>query len=297
MGLVLQTSTDQRVGRGSMRLIASLLVWFFTGVVVAAEDLPDSNLEATVCGPFVERWAFQNWSSAAGSPEDSLVAMTPTAMRQEFRTGDRRTLVGFHLPAEPTVANRGSLLFIQGNGMLVDRALRWLQPFSSAGLDVYLFDFRGYGRSNGNRRLQAMVSDYQALLRHLASRANRPLHVYGISFGGVLLANSLQAVPSGSRAVIDATPSVVSTLGCPTHFNPVDNVPDAAGSLLFIAGGKDEVVPMKATQLIRERVAGAGGQVLVLDEHAHPFQGSPEMLKSRLKKVLDFLLDSSGAKQ
>lgn len=255
-----------------------------------AESLPPSPLEETVCGAFAERWAFQNWALAAGSPDDSLVAQVSNVSRKEFATEDGRTLVGFRLPAQgrPT----GSLLFIQGNGMLVDRALRWLVPFADAGLDVYLYDFRGYGRSNGNRRLQAMTSDYRALLSHLATSAKQPVHVYAVSFGGVLLLNAINALPPTGRAVIDSTPSLVSPLGCPENFDPVRHVPPSAERLLFLAGSKDNVIPSATTQALSRAIAAARGRATVLDGFGHPFTGSPEDHFRRLTHVVQFLTDT-----
>lgn len=86
-------------------------------VPAQAESLPPSPLEETVCGAFAERWAFQNWASSAGSPDDSLMAEVPNVVREEFTTEDKRKLVGFKLPTQGRQV--GSLLFIQGNGMLV----------------------------------------------------------------------------------------------------------------------------------------------------------------------------------
>ena len=128
----------------------------------------------------VNPWPFGNseWSpeslmSAASSRSGNIEPLWFTAL-------DGRELGGYKLRA----ANpRGYLLVAQGNAMLADQMMGVLTYFRDAGLDVYVYDYRGYGLSTGKSRLQAIVSDYRGA-RHCTEcpRLPPPLslrHVYG----------------------------------------------------------------------------------------------------------------------
>jgi alpha/beta superfamily hydrolase len=51
-----------------------------------------------------------------------------------------------------------------GNAMLADQIMGELQFFRDLGLDVYIFDYRGYGLSQGKSRLAALISDYREII-------------------------------------------------------------------------------------------------------------------------------------
>ena len=55
-------------------------------------------------------------------------------------------LQGLHAQPGKGVA-RGYLLVVQGNAMLADQIITHFDPFARSGYDVYIFDYRGYGRS------------------------------------------------------------------------------------------------------------------------------------------------------
>ena len=110
----------------------------------------------------------------AGRPEPGRIADLPNVEDISFQTVDGRTLRGYKLKAFASGAESDHaqhyLLVTQGNAMLADQILRNFTGFASAGFDVYIFDYRGYGRSEGKRRLKAMVNDYGEIIDLLNSR-------------------------------------------------------------------------------------------------------------------------------
>ncbi|MGH8523433.1 MAG: hypothetical protein ACREXY_04235 [Gammaproteobacteria bacterium] len=67
----------------------------------------------------------------------------------------------------------GYLLVARGNAMLADHLIGEFQLIRDLGLDVYLYDYRGYGLSNGKNRLKALVSDYQEIVSALNAQDYR----------------------------------------------------------------------------------------------------------------------------
>ena len=146
---------------GRVRVLPVLLM-LAPCLMSAAEDTGSTEPEVSVCG-LQEPVMFWLWSRLAGSPDAGRLAGLPHVEDIAFETRDGRTLRGYRLMATDgegqRVAPKGYLLVMQGNAILADRILDEFTPFSAAGLDVFIYDFRGYGRSGGRRRLKAIVSD------------------------------------------------------------------------------------------------------------------------------------------
>ncbi len=255
--------------------------------------LPESaNPESSVCGWIKEPLVFAMWSHLAGEPDPERAANVPNAEAISHRTTDGRVLRGYKLRSTaPGGAIAGRLLVAQGNAMLSDRLLSSLTSFSDAGLEVYIFDYRGYGNSEGRRRLNAMVADYRELADKLLAPSDGRRLLYGISFGGIVVLNVIGAGTAYDRAVVDSTPSRISNLGCPSRYDPVVNLPPDASRLLLVVGEQDTVVPIADSEELVSRGRTQGARTEVRAEYAHPFMDRDgEIHRSRLDLIRSFLL-------
>ena len=109
----------------------------------------DTNLEKSVCNSVLEPFAFWLWQRSAGTPyllDDRLPAGVEVI---HHRTQDGRLLHGYRLIARTAlgVPAKGFVLVAQGNATLVERLIARLEQFADSGYDVYMYDYRGYGRS------------------------------------------------------------------------------------------------------------------------------------------------------
>jgi alpha/beta superfamily hydrolase len=251
-----------------------------------------ADREDTLCGWFKERLIFQIWRSAAPDPDESRVAMNPLIKSVEFKTSDGKLLKGYKYRAQATnevPANpKGYALMALGNAMIADRMIGYLEPFSKRGYDAYIFDYRGYGRSEGRRRINAFIEDYKELVDHLNARYERHL-LYGVSLGVAVMANVVGSGVAYDRAVIDSSPSRFSPHGCPARIDPAENIPEDAKKMLVITGEKDTVLKPDMTSEYRELAEAKGAAVFHGLEYAHPFMDSREVHKDRLNRVIDFL--------
>jgi alpha/beta superfamily hydrolase len=290
--LIAEASADRGLYMHIFQLIIALLTLMTIMASAPADNLED--LEQTVCGPVREPLAFWFWSRAAGKPDPHAAADVPNADPVVHETKDGRLLKGYKL--ESTAANgavKGFVLVAQGNAMLADQLLPALTAFSRAGIEAYIFDYRGYGNSEGKRRFQAIVSDYKELFDSISAGAQRSRFLYGISFGGIVLLNTIGAGVAFDRAVIDSTPSRVSQFGCPQKYDPVANIPQDGSRLLVIAGEQDKVVPLKDSQELRDLIDARGGRTVVRSAFAHPFMDSEiNARRARLALTISFLADA-----
>jgi len=248
---------------------------------------PPSDLETPVCGIVREPLAFWQFRRAAGAPDAGRVRSIRGIERLSFPTGDGRMLGGYRLRAADP---RGYLLVAQGNAMLADQIMGALAFFRDLGLDVYVYDYRGYGLSEGKSRLKAIVSDYREIVAALNAKGYARRYLYGMSMGGVVLANAVGAGGDYDALVVDSSPSRISRLGCPEDYDPVRKLPQDGSKLMLIVGLRDRIVmPWEIEELAR-LIAARGGFVLKSPEFAHPLQDiDPAVRRRRFQAVADFL--------
>jgi len=103
-----------------------------------------------------------------------------------FETADGVKLFGWFIPSQSA---RGVLLFFHGNAGNISHRLESIQIFHQLGLDVFIFDYRGYGQSEGKPSEQGTYKDAEAAWRYLVEeRQTNPSQVivFGRSLGGVV---------------------------------------------------------------------------------------------------------------
>ena len=248
----------------------------------------EADVESAVCGSVREPLMFWLWSSMAGSPNPKRVSHIKNLEQIRFKTRDDIELGGYKLAA----ANpKGYLLVVQGNAMLADQLIADLQSFRDSGLDVYIFDYRGYGISKGKSRLAAIAADYFEIVSYLNTLGYAKRLLYGISMGGIVLLNAVGRSQTYTRLVVDSSPSRISDFGCPERYDPVVHLPEDSSRLMIISGAKDQVItPSQMDELVR--VGGSRrGRVLLEDEFAHPYQDLSDTIhRRRQNEVAAFLL-------
>ncbi len=269
-------------------IIAGLVVTASSQLVAEARS---GDPERTVCGALLERIAFAVWSRAAGQPRDDAWRSVQGASAVDHLTRDGRDLRGFRVSPRAALRRPGFVLFMQGNAMLAEQLLDELEPFAARGLEAYVYDYRGYGRSQGRGRLAAIVEDYREIFANLsAASGGAPAYLYGVSFGGLIALNVIGSGARFARAVVDSTPSRVSPFGCPESFDPVRNLPASASGLLVISGARDSVVSAADQEELRAAAEARGARVVLHPEFAHPFMDrDPAIHSERTALVHDFL--------
>ncbi len=109
--------------------------------------------------------------------------------RVEFAAEDGVRLDGWFLPAEMP---RGVLLFFHGNAGNISHRLESLRIFRDLGLSTFIFDYRGYGRSEGKVSEQGTYRDAEAAWRYLTVERGIPeqsIVYFGRSLGASIAAH------------------------------------------------------------------------------------------------------------
>lgn len=104
-----------------------------------------------------------------------------------FTSTDGTRLHGWWLPSRSTV--HGTVLFFHGNAENISTHFANVAWLPQAGFDVFLFDYRGYGRSEGRAELAGLLADSYSALELTVKRlapAQDKIILFGQSLGGAL---------------------------------------------------------------------------------------------------------------
>jgi len=192
---------------------------------------------------------------------DRTIEQTPTdfGLRYEdiwFESGDGVRLHGWLVPAP---APTHLLLFCHGNAGNISHRLDNVKLLHQRGITVFLFDYRGYGRSDGRISEQGFYLDSEAahqVARRWTEQHKTKLVIFGRSLGGIA-ATHLGATQSCDGLILESTFTNMGAMArvlYPLPFTErfLKHRLDALGEItqvrtpiLFIHGDQDKVVPIK----------------------------------------------------
>ncbi|HIJ79027.1 MAG TPA: alpha/beta hydrolase [Deltaproteobacteria bacterium] len=123
----------------------------------------------------------------------SQIEATPARVGLAFQevalvSQDQVKLAAWFVPAPK---GRGVILFCHGNGGNISHRLDSLQIFHDLGFHVLIFDYRGYGQSEGAPSEEGTYLDAEAAWQYLVGEkgfAPREIVLFGRSLGGAVAA-------------------------------------------------------------------------------------------------------------
>ncbi len=133
-------------------------------------------------------------------------------------------LHGWFVPAPQP---RGTVLFLHGNAGNISHRIDSLQMFHRLGYSTLIFDYRGYGNSEGTPSEQGTYRDAEAAWRYLTEQRHLPscrIVLFGESLGGAVAA-WLAATPDAPQRRVMAARQQPAALVISSGFT---SVPDLA---------------------------------------------------------------------
>lgn len=121
-----------------------------------------------------------------------------------FPTEDGETLHGWFVPAPDS---HGVLLYCHGSGANIGYRTRIVKVLHDMGFSVFMFDYRGFGRSTGEPSEPGTYADVDAAWTHLTRERGIPperIVIYGRSMGGPIAA-WLAAREQAAALVVDSS--------------------------------------------------------------------------------------------
>jgi len=185
-----------------------------------------------------------------------------------FDSADGTRLHGWFLD-HPDPA--GVALFCHGNaGNIASRAESLMLLNQRHQLAAMMFDYRGYGKSEGRPSEQGVFADARAARKWLASRkqiSEQEIIVMGRSLGGavaielasadgakgLVLASTFTSMPDVAKHVM---PIVPSRLIMTQRFNSLAKIKNYHGPLLHSHGDADQLIPIELGRKLFEAAPG-----------------------------------------
>lgn len=172
-----------------------------------------------------------------------------------LRTEDGVRISAWYVPAS---GNRGTVLFCHGNGGNISHRLDSISVFNRLGLNVLIFDYRGYGMSEGSPDEQGTYRDAEAAYRCLVNDKKcdrRRIIVFGRSLGGavaawlaarhaagmLILESAFASIPD---VAADLYPWLPVRLLSRYEYRTADYVQGVRCPVLVIHSRDDEMIPL-----------------------------------------------------
>jgi uncharacterized protein len=186
-----------------------------------------------------------------------------------FKSRDQTMLSGWFIKTK-SPKPKGTVVFSHGNAGSMGHHLGFIVWLAEAGYQVFMYDYRGFGKSGGTVNRRGMVDDVKAAFAHVKTRSDvnaARLVSFGHSLGG---AKSLAAIGEspvkGLQAIITdgafasyqsmarviagqvGANMVTDELAPKDYVSKVSPVP-----LLIVHGDHDEVVPVENGKVLFEK--------------------------------------------
>jgi len=193
---------------------------------------------------------------------------SPSTYGMEYEALDLQTADGLQLYAwymEPR-HSRGALILCHGNAGNMSHRLSIASAFYDAGLAVLLFDYRGYGQSEGSPDEPGTYTDAQTAWNWLTQTKNWPakkIVLYGESLGAAVAVElALRHTPaaliteSGFTTLYDlgsrVYPFLPVRLLARARYESIDKIGRINSPKLLIHSPDDEIVPYDHGQALLE---------------------------------------------
>jgi len=192
---------------------------------------------------------------------DTTIEQTPAELDLPFEdiwfnSSDSVRLHGWLIPAS---SPNHLLLFCHGNGGNISHRLDNVRLLRNRGISVFVFDYRGYGRSQGRISEKGFYLDSEAayeVAREWAEKHRAKLVVFGRSLGGIA-ATHLASTKHCDGLILESTFTNMGAMARAHYPLPfaetlLKHRLDAVGQIvqvrvpiLFFHGDKDSIVPIE----------------------------------------------------
>lgn len=202
-------------------------------------------------------------------PDRELV-MTPADIGLEyddvrFTAADGTQLHGWYLQGEP---GRPLVVFCHGNAGNISHRVDNLRLLRQLGLSIFIFDYRGYGQSDGQASEAGTYSDGRGALDWLKGKGWTPERMifFGRSVGaGVILQLALERPPAG--LVLESPFTSIKGMGrhhypflwllagwaLEARYDNLAKISQLKTPLLIFHGEQDEIVPLQMGRELFEK--------------------------------------------
>jgi hypothetical protein len=216
-----------------------------------------------------------------------------------FYSQDGVRLNGWFFPKE----NGPVLLYCHGNAGNIGHRLEIIDMFLKSGTGVFIFDYRGYGRSSGTPGERGIYADAAAAYDYLINEKGyeeQSIIVYGESLGSapcletalrrspkaVILEGAFTSARDMAKKVFPAVPPALIS---GSKFNNAEKIKRIECPVLVIHSRDDEIVPYRHSEVLFDNIPGKKRRITISGGHNEAMLMNKEKLISGIKDFISSL--------
>lgn len=246
-------------------------------------------------------WLYYQQPAMIFFPSKDLVA-TPSSWGLPYEdvtleAEDGVGLRGWFIPHQG--ASR-TVLFFHGNGGNISHRRESIEIFHRLGLNVFIFDYRGYGASLGKPSEQGLYHDAMAAWQYLLQEKGfikQQIIVFGRSLGGSVACNLaakvqpgvliLESTFSSARDMAKAIFPIMSRImPMRFEFNTEDYIKRVTSPLLVVHSPEDDIIPFRLGEKVYQAASQPKYFVKIQGDHNSGFFMSQPHYEQALGKFL-----------
>ncbi|MFH1782490.1 MAG: alpha/beta hydrolase [Candidatus Omnitrophota bacterium] len=202
----------------------------------------------------------------------------------------------------PSTGSRFVILFLHGNGGNISNRLDKIAILNEIGCDVFIIDYRGYGRSSSRPSEEGFYIDAESSYDHLINKKNIPsqkIVLYGESLGGAVAVDL--ATKREIRAIItEATFSNVKDAArviypwLPTYliaaeFDSLSKIKDINVPKLIMHSRSDDLIPFSQSIKLYNAAPNPKQHIVLGGDHNDSYISSKDLYSQSIKNFLNTL--------
>ncbi len=214
-----------------------------------------------------------------------------------FRTDDGLNLTGWYIPGNNA---DNVLLFCHGNAGNISHRIDYIRIFHELGLNMFIFDYRGYGKSEGKPDEEGTYRDVLGAWNFLVNEKDftqESILLYGRSLGGAIAAWLAQD-HTPLTLILDSSFTSITALGSELYpFLPIRllsrfnyttqlYLEKVSSPVLVIHSRQDEIVPFEHSISLFENASQPKEFLEISGSHNEGFLESWSTYESGLRDYI-----------
>jgi alpha-beta hydrolase superfamily lysophospholipase len=210
---------------------------------------------------------------------------------------------------------QATVLFFGGNGFYLVQSRSYLRALTRPSVNALLWDYRGYGRSDGEPSVTAFRQDALAVYDHLVEREDVDpdrLIVWGHSLGSFLAAHVATERDVAGVVLENPATTVDDWVG---HLIPwyvrlflgvdvdpalraesnVEQVKALKAPLLVVAGAEDNVTDPEMAQRLHREAGSKGKQLVMVEDGGHNGLAETDSVQTAYRELVEQVVQDGSA--
>jgi len=219
-----------------------------------------------------------------------------------LRTKDGLEINAWFIPAKGSPSQKYTLLFSHGNGGNISHRISKIVILNQLDLNIFIYDYRGYGKSEGRPSEKGFYLDTQAAYDYLIKDKGinaDSIIVYGESLGGAvavdlasrerLKALILEGVFSRTKDMAREIYPFLPSIFIHNKFDSLGKIKNIKIPKLFIHSSIDEIVPIHLSRRLYDAALQPKSFTTVEGGHNTICMDSPLKFKESIALFIDEL--------